>query len=68
MELINCPACEKEISPNAPTCPNCGEPIKKEPTRTVGSIDPKDPVHLIGIVIAVFLTGYVVYLFFEAFS
>jgi predicted nucleic acid-binding Zn ribbon protein len=28
MSLIKCPACEKEISPNAPTCPHCGEPLK----------------------------------------
>lgn len=27
--LIKCPMCEKEISPNAESCPNCGEPMKK---------------------------------------
>lgn len=28
--LIKCPMCEKEISPNAIACPHCGEPMKKE--------------------------------------
>jgi len=26
--LIKCKACGKEVSENAHTCPNCGEPIK----------------------------------------
>lgn len=29
MALINCPECNKEISDQAKTCPNCGCPIKK---------------------------------------
>lgn len=28
MPLIKCPMCEKMISPNAESCPNCGEPIR----------------------------------------
>ncbi|MEA4825147.1 MAG: ribosomal protein L7/L12 [Clostridium sp.] len=28
MPLIKCPMCEKMISPNAVSCPNCGEPIR----------------------------------------
>ena len=31
MALIKCPECGKEISSEAPFCPNCGLPIKKEP-------------------------------------
>ena len=27
MPLIKCPCCNKEISSNASSCPNCGEPI-----------------------------------------
>ena len=27
MALINCPDCKKEVSENAPACPNCGAPI-----------------------------------------
>jgi len=29
MALINCPDCDKEVSDQAPTCPNCGRPLKK---------------------------------------
>lgn len=28
--LIKCPMCEKDISPNAIACPHCGEPMKIE--------------------------------------
>lgn len=27
MALIKCPGCGKEVSSNAKSCPNCGEPI-----------------------------------------
>ncbi len=27
MALIKCPDCSKEVSSNAPACPNCGSPI-----------------------------------------
>ncbi|MHC1746943.1 MAG: hypothetical protein AB9856_00965 [Cellulosilyticaceae bacterium] len=30
MPLIKCPMCQKDISPNAISCPHCGEPMKKE--------------------------------------
>lgn len=29
MALVECPACSKMISPNAASCPNCGEPTGK---------------------------------------
>lgn len=29
-KLIECPMCEKMISPNAEACPNCGEPMIKK--------------------------------------
>jgi RNA polymerase subunit RPABC4/transcription elongation factor Spt4 len=31
-KLIKCKACEREISPNAASCPNCGEKLKTEQT------------------------------------
>lgn len=27
MSLINCPACGKQVSAQAPSCPHCGQPI-----------------------------------------
>ena len=30
MALIKCPECGKEISSNAVTCPNCGNPVPKK--------------------------------------
>lgn len=30
-KLIECPMCEKMISPNATACPNCGEPMSNKP-------------------------------------
>lgn len=27
MSLMKCPTCGKDVSSNAPVCPNCGEPI-----------------------------------------
>lgn len=29
MPLIPCPQCKAEISPNAESCPRCGEPMQK---------------------------------------
>lgn len=27
--LVNCPACETGVSPEAPSCPACGHPVKE---------------------------------------
>jgi uncharacterized OB-fold protein len=32
--LINCKACAREISPNAASCPHCGEKLKVEQSAT----------------------------------
>jgi RNA polymerase subunit RPABC4/transcription elongation factor Spt4 len=32
--LIKCKACERDISPNAASCPHCGEKLKTEQTPT----------------------------------
>lgn len=34
MNLTNCPACQKQISNSAETCPHCGHPIKKNKRAT----------------------------------
>jgi hypothetical protein len=36
MKLINCPACSKQISPDAESCPHCGNPIK--PKQSFGYV------------------------------
>jgi zinc ribbon protein len=38
MALISCPECGKEVSDQAPTCPNCGAPIARP-------VPPPPPVH-----------------------
>lgn len=56
MPLIDCPACGKQVSSNAPACPNCGEPIKSSIEKgSGGAINPSDPVHLLGIIIAILM-------------
>ena len=61
--LIKCTTCDKEMSSNAPACPNCGEPNAEADMKpSQGAINPKDPVHLLGIVVAVLLGSYILYL------
>ena len=33
-ELINCPACQRQVSASAAVCPGCGEPIRKNKCRS----------------------------------
>ncbi|MCA0367676.1 MAG: zinc-ribbon domain-containing protein [Proteobacteria bacterium] len=37
MALIPCPACGRQVSPAAPTCPNCGHPIADQPASRGGT-------------------------------
>ena len=50
MALIQCPECGVDVSSEAAACPNCGHPLKARPS---GGINPKDPVHVIGIILVV---------------
>lgn len=36
MGLIPCPACGRQVSPAAPTCPNCGHPIAADTATSRG--------------------------------
>ena len=36
MKLINCSTCAKEVSPEAESCPHCGNPIK--PKQSFGYV------------------------------
>ena len=54
MSLIKCPACNKDVSSEAPACPACGQPIKSSIEKASGgAVNPRDPVHFIGIVLVV---------------
>lgn len=33
MELVNCPVCQREISPDAEICPGCGHPMMAQMVR-----------------------------------
>jgi hypothetical protein len=37
MSLISCPACGKQVSRQAPTCPQCGQPIAAPPPAATSS-------------------------------
>lgn len=50
MDLGHCPSCSAPVSPKASACPKCGHTF-----RPPGGINLKDPVHLIGIVVAVLI-------------
>lgn len=71
MALIPCPACNKEVSDSAPSCPSCGEPIKKAMTDAATGNVPlrkggKGMAKLIVagvLVVLVLVVGYVGYHF-----
>jgi len=44
--LIECPTCTKNVSPNAVTCPHCGEPLQNVPPI---SLFGQEPSHLAGL-------------------
>jgi len=48
-KLIPCPACGRQVSPNAAACPSCAEPIRPERTNQ-GAINLRDPIHVAGII------------------
>ena len=59
MALIQCPECGTEVSEAAAACPKCGHPLKATPA---GGVNPRDPVHLIGIILgAIILIGLVLF-------
>ncbi len=44
--LIHCRACGNSVSPDARSCPSCGDPVKP---KYDGEINMRDPIHLIGV-------------------
>ncbi len=51
--LIQCPTCGRQVSSNAANCPGCGEVINSKMAKPAGAINLKDPVHLVGVILAV---------------
>ncbi|MBW9155937.1 ribosomal protein L7/L12 [Clostridium tagluense] len=45
--LIKCPMCDKDISPNAISCPHCGEPMKLQQEKEVQVIENPTSYNLI---------------------
>jgi hypothetical protein len=57
MPLTKCPACHKEISTQAASCPNCGHPLAKSAVNT-----PHNKVSFGRfIVLVLFLIGVMIY-------
>lgn len=57
-DLFPCPSCGRDVSRAAAACPGCGHQF-----RDPGGINPKDPVHALGlIVVAVIIIGVIWYI------
>ena len=55
MSLSKCPSCSNAVSTEAAACPKCGHQFK-----SAGGINPKDPVHIIGLlIVAAMIVGAV---------
>ena len=62
--LIKCPSCGKSISKQAASCPDCGHTF----SRNNGGVNLSDPVHLIGVILAILAGIGVVMMVSGAFS
>jgi len=67
MALINCPDCGKEVSDQAPTCPNCGHPLKElnQPSPEVKVEGHKEGCFLqtlnVGCMITFAIIGFIIF-------
>ncbi len=64
--LTACPSCGRSVSRNAAACPGCGEPIAPAKTNMQG-INMRDPVHVIGVALAVLTVVVIVIYMHDAF-
>jgi predicted amidophosphoribosyltransferase len=53
--LIHCPACQREISPEAPNCPGCGQPIQESTESAYQAANRWVLIGLTGVMIVLFL-------------
>jgi len=47
MELIKCPACGHDVSDQATSCPNCGQPLGATELQTVVNVPAEDSIQTI---------------------
>lgn len=59
--LINCPECSHCVSNSADVCPHCGRKLR-------GGVKLNDPVHLVGVIIAVFFVINLVLYYYKMFE
>lgn len=58
MNLVECNACKQEISPNATSCPHCGEPrIEAQKQTATGLLAALLIGLIIGSIIYMLITG-----------
>ena len=55
MSLQPCPSCERLVSIQAMSCPQCRHPYKKP--EVIGGIRLTDPVHLVGDLLCVLVVA-----------
>ena len=48
MALVDCPDCGRRISPEAPSCPGCGRPMKRASVRASGGMCPHCGAYAVG--------------------
>lgn len=53
MALVKCPECGKDISSNAESCPNCGNPMKASSNEATGTFCPSCKMRVTPVVTSV---------------
>ena len=51
-DLIPCPACKREVSPEAPTCPGCGHKLRE---REMGFLESSATCVVQGVIVAILI-------------
>lgn len=54
-KLIECSICGEKIAESAAYCPHCGAVINKKMTKASGAINLNDPIHIVGIILAILI-------------
>ena len=64
--LKKCRACGNPVSANAAACPHCGEPVNLSHAGD-GRINLRDPIHVIGVVVALIAAALFIVMIVGAF-